>query len=408
MSDREIFLMLLKKSIRPAAVLPDMKLNTLTVENWEELMRLATEHSVLPMIYEVVRKEDPWQMLPDEMKNYYKSYAKRMVVMQSMTASFMMEIYRDFLRADIRVLIIKGMILRNIYPYPEYRTSSDEDLLIRKEDLKNVDELLLSKGFKRAEMDIFKETHEISYHHMASSLHIEVHLTLFPEESGAYGSLNREFPDIFTRCKAQTIKGQEIWTLDETQHMLYLLCHGLKHFLHSGFGIRQLLDMIMFAETYGSSIDWEEVITRMKEENMYVFAMNLFDIGERYFGFSWEKAALQKPDGKILDSKNLLDDLLDSGVYGKASEERTHSSNITLKAAENKEGKAKNARTLFPDIEYMKRQYKYLEKLPFLLPAAWLQRIAGYLLKNDAKQMKETVEIGNKRVELLKKYDIIP
>ena len=114
------------------------------------------------------------------------------------------------------------------------------------------------------------------------------------------------------------------------------------------------------------------------------------------------------------DSADLLEDLLAGGVFGDSSMSRKHSSNITLQAVtEDKKGKKTGAsllHSLFPDRRYMERNYAYLKEYPFLLPAAWASRIRKYLKEtkqtsgNDAR---ESIEIGNHRVDLMKKYKII-
>ena len=94
---------------------------------------------------------------------------------------------------------------------------------------------------------------------------------------------------------------------------------------------------------------------------------------------------------------------------------RKHSSNITLQAVtEDKKGRKAGAsliHTLCPDRRYMERNYTYLKNHPFLLPAAWVSRIRKYLKETkqtNGNDAKESIEIGNRRVDLMKKYKIIP
>ena len=55
-----------------------------------------------------------------------------------------------------------------------------------------------------------------------------------------------------------------------TDHLLYLILHALKHFLYSGFGIRQVCDIALFSERYRDEIDW----SRVKTELQSVSALN--------------------------------------------------------------------------------------------------------------------------------------
>lgn len=330
MSNQEILLKIMNDFIHPVDASPVT--DSLSAEEWENLLKMASEHAVLPVVYEAVWKNESFQKVSPPLQMQIKSSVRRQVIVQMQTTDYFLGLYSEMEKRGITPLVMKGIICRQMYKLSDYRTSGDEDVFVKKEEFSELDCFLQEKGFQREEFENILEAHEITYVHPQNGMRLEVHLSLFPEESGSYGRLNREFPDVFERQSVQMIQGVEVHTLDETQHMLYLLCHSLKHFLHSGFGIRQLCDMVLFAETYGDKIDWEEVTKRTKRQHMYVFWVNLFDIGERYLGFSWEKASLKRPGKKLLDSQKILEDLLSSGVYGKSSDERIHSANITLQA----------------------------------------------------------------------------
>lgn len=404
MTNQEVFLEILKQFVHPA----ENGDKPSGADDWEKIIKLSVEHSVLPIVYEEAWKLDSFQSIPADVRMQLKGQVKRQVIGQMQKTSAFLELYRKLTSQGVTPLIMKGLICREMYTKPDYRSSGDEDLLVKKEEFSRLDQILLQLGFEREAVEDVQTAHEITYFNRSNGLHLEIHLTLFPEESGAYGRLNEEFPQVFDRKVSQIVQGVEVYTLDWSQHMLYLLCHGLKHFLHCGFGIRQLMDMVKFAETYGDRIDWEEVITRTKRQHMYVFWMNLFDIGERYLGFSWEKAQLPKPKQELLHSEDMLQDILESGVYGHSTQDRSHSANITLQAADQTEQKrAGIAASLFPSIEYMSRQYPYLKENKWLLPVAWASRILSYASQNGGRGMTGAVETGKRRVDLLKNYGII-
>ena len=136
--------------------------------------------------------------------------------------------------------------------------------------------------------------------------------------------------------------------------------------------------------------------------------MNLFDIGERYLGFSWERAGLARPPAAILDSGDMLEDMLASGIYGKSSPDRLHSANMTLQASSRMSGRRSGVMaSLFPGYDYMVRRYPWLLERKWLLPAAWLKRIAAYRREIKGRSVMGAAKTGKQRVELLKKYRII-
>lgn len=200
-----------------------------------------------------------------------------------------------------------------------------------------------------------------------------------------------------------------------TDQLFYLICHSFKHFLHSGFGIRQVCDIILFANEYGDAIDWEKVLRQCREIHADLFAAALFAIGEKYLTFDPEKAHYPKAWREIsVDETDMLMDLLDSGIYGNANMSRKHSSNMTLDAvAADKNGKkAGNTvlKSLFPSAKKLEGRYPYLKKHPILLPIAWTDRILKYRKETVAggdNAAADSVKIGNQRIELMKEYGII-
>ena len=67
-------------------------------------------------------------------------------------------------------------------------------------------------------------------------------------------------------------------------------------------------------------------------------------------------------------------------------------------------------KSLFPSAKALMGRYPYLEKNPWMLPAAWVQRIHGYIKEsrhsyND--RASESVKIGEARIKLFKEYGII-
>jgi hypothetical protein len=203
-----------------------------------------------------------------------------------------------------------------------------------------------------------------------------------------------------------------MYTLPPTEHLLYLLCHALKHFMHSGFGIRQVCDIALFANRHGSQICWQKLLDTCREIHGDYFAAAVFQIGYRYFdidpGYSSQWQAMS------VDASDMLEDLLCGGIYGGASANRVHSSNITLSAVEvsKKQGRGRPSvwGSIFPPARKLEARYPFLRTRPWLLPAAWGLRLLRYgkeMNGNGTASALESVQIGTRRVELLRQYGVI-
>jgi hypothetical protein len=259
------------------------------------------------------------------------------------------------------------------------------------------------------------DAYEVPYRKSGGMLYLELHKQLFPPQSEAYGDLNRFFAHVHETAVAEEVFGGTVCTLAPTEHLFYLICHAFKHFLHSGFGIRQVCDIVLFANRFGTQVDWQRVLENCRAIRAEKFAAAIFRIGSNYLVFDEEKAAWPADWREIsVDVLPMLEDLLSAGVYGGASMNRKHSSNITLDAvAARKQGrKSRNALLLsaFPSASKLEGRYPYLKKHPYLLPVAWCSRIltySGELRGSGEQDAAEALKIGNARIELLKTYDIL-
>lgn len=374
---------------------------------WTALFALAREHQVLPMIMQAVYDCEAARNMEPRLKQTCKAQVRQMVMLQTIKTTQFLPLLQKLQEAGVEPLVVKGIICRNLYPYPDQRMSSDEDLLVRPEQMEVCHQVMTGQGLVTEDpLSAF----EVSYTQPGGALYLEVHQSLFPPRNEAYGDLNRFFTD--ERSRAMTVDG--VPTLGCTDHLFYLICHAFKHFLHSGFGLRQVCDVTLFANRWGAEIDWQKIFEQCREIRAERFAAAMFRIGEKYLTFDPEKACY--PDfwqAVTVDEQPMLEDLLESGVYGSADQNRVHSSNMTLGAVEaQKQGRQKSGglvKSLFPPVKDLEERYPYLKKYPALLPVAWGSRIVRYGRENlrSGGDAGESIRIGNQRIELLRTYGII-
>ena len=418
-------------------------------EEWQRLFEMAWQHHVLPMIYEAVvhcpaaqrsasekaknsggesadvpqgvkgrqKEEEPAEkqdsgqpkgknssgpVLPVAAK---KHIVLQLVMLQAQKTSEFLAVYRTLREAGLHPLVVKGIVCRSLYPKPDLRISGDEDLLIPPEEFVRCHELLLAQGLTPAEpLADPASACEVSYNRQGGTIYIELHKFLFPPQADAYGDFNRYFQDVHAHPAVCTAEGAELLTLSPTDHLLYLICHALKHFLHSGVGVRQAADIALFANRFGTSVDWLRILACCREIHADLFAAALFRIGEKYLTFDPDAADFP-PEWRAVeaDESALLADLLDAGAYGDSTMSRKHSSGMTLSAVSaekqgRKRGQAASLlRTVFPSATALAGRYPYLEKHPALLPAAWISRIAHYRRETAAEKKRREAEEKAKR-----------
>lgn len=381
-------------------------------DDLEQLYEMAKMHQMTAAVYEKIRR-DPCCSREEYalLMCAWKREAMKEVMLQIQRTEGFLAVYEKLCNAGLKPLVVKGLVCRNLYEKPDYRISADEDLLLEREDFWICDRILRQEGFQRPEPDKQHMPDEIPYINRQNGVYIELHFALFEEGAAAYGHFNREFVQVFEKSTCMEISGKRIWTLCPTDHLFYLICHSLKHFMHSGFGIRQVCDMVLMAEHCGEEISRQELGKRLERLHMQEYWEALEQIGEKYLGLSGVRAFdPESRRGKETDCIALLQDLLEGGIYGDSSTDRCHSANITLAAAA--EGrvdmKVSLKASLFPDKGYMKEHFPVLNKFPRLLIPVYMLRICRYI-KNHRKGMpgQNSLRLGRKRMKLLRQYGMI-
>ena len=410
---RELLLPALKAALKNEKVSWEKEL---TSQVWIELFQIAGKHKVLPMIYEAVYGCPAARNIEPQIWLSVKQQTKRAVMLQTMKTSDFLGMFEHLQEAGIQALVVKGIVCRNLYPNPDYRVSGDEDVLVPAEQFDRCHQALIGYGMKPSNPAQDMQTaYEVPYGKPDSPIYIELHKCLFSPKSSAYGDLNRFFDGVYERSIKLFVDGKQIVTMGYTDHLFYLICHAFKHFLHSGFGIRQVCDIVLFANAYGREVDWSKILDQCREIHADLFTAALFQIGQKYLIFDPVKAGYPQEWQEIqVDEQLLLDDLLDAGIYGGGTMSRKHSSNITLNAVSSeKQGKKAGhsvLKTLFPSAKNMEGRYPYLKKHPYLLPVAWLTRIMRYhqeTKKSQNNDAAQAVSIGNQRIELFREYHIL-
>lgn len=405
------FLQALRTGIRGGQVDWDEEIS---VQDWNGLFRLAQRHHVQPLVVDSVYSCAAFLNQPEAWRRQLKQAAARQMAAQTLRTTAFLELYSGMREAGLHPLVMKGLVCRELYPVPDARPSSDEDLLIPEEEFVRGTAFLRERGFEPLEPGADPQrSFELGFQRRDGS-YIELHKTPFAPDSSALGDLNRLFEHVHEHPQAFLQGDTVLETMDPHDHMLYLLLHAYKHVIHSGFGVRQICDMVLWAERYGGRIDWERLRVQCGQARGWRFSSAVFVIGRERLGFDLKKAGLPE-DLLARDTpwEELLSDLLEGGVYGGADLSRKHSAAITLGRVESDRSGRRYSlhRVLFPGRKSLAGRYPYLNRFPALLPLAWCQRglkYAGELWKKpEESRASESVRIGRERAELLRKLDIM-
>ena len=240
----------LSKAIRNQELTKDINIEI------DLLIEGAKAHDVKGLVYKVLKSQY-------DLKNYQKD-----VLLQSYTQSRYFQLALQTLsklqEAGIKVVLLKGSVLKSLYPMPDLRTMGDVDILVPKHQLQAVHQVLTELGYTKRKSH--NEKHEV---YDGQGFHLEVHWSLVnaSRQGGSEGFEN----ELWYHLQEVTINNQSFLTLGKEDFLVHLLVHAAGHMKFSGFGIRQLADITLWIEAH-EQLDWDYINKRLNELNIETFS----------------------------------------------------------------------------------------------------------------------------------------
>lgn len=376
---------------------------------WAALFSLAEGQKLLPILTDAVCVCPNAETDPDF--RLRRGAAKRQVMLQAGKDAVFSRVYSRLREAEIDALVVKGSLCRSVYPNGALRISADEDLLVGEAQFPKACGLLERMGLRPASGEAAERGSEISWRSPDGLLELELHRFLFDPDSGPFGLLQALFTDVFSRVREYELaEGGRVLSLSPHDHLLYLLMHAMKHFIRTGFGLRQICDVGLWAARWQREIDWSLLRQQTEQVRGTAFCAALFRIAEQELKIPLDLPALWREAAP--DPGPMLKDLLEGGIYGSSTQSRVHSARITQDAVTaQREGKRRSLRTvLFPPAASLEQDYPILKEHPAALPLVWQTRLLRYLKKTGGSaehSPTEALRLGQQRVQLLRDYGIL-
>lgn len=365
-----------------------------SIDEWQALLDLSVEQGLLPIVFEAV-----YPLLPKELEPLCRANSIKLIADQVQRTDVFLRVYRELQKEGIVPLVVKGIVCRETYELSDWRISTDEDIYIPQAEFMRFHEAMCRMGFYGSSPN-FRSEHETVYKGLGIT--IEGHWKLFPQETHRWEHMDTQTAEIMRRARYVDIDGTKILAPEPTDHMVYLLLHSMKHFALAGVGIRQILDIAMWAQKY--AIDWYRVRIIIDMYGGTRFTAAVMDAANIYFG-------MEVPEGwERIDSTDLIRDSLEGGIFGHSTEDRRHSAMVTFGGeGQGRSGFRAVLRSVFPGRKVMEINYPWVSRSPVLLPVGWCARLLRYachIVKRGASPIR-SLQIGKQRVKLLKEYGIL-
>lgn len=329
--------------------------------------------------------------------------------------------------AGIHTVLLKGFEVASCYAAPECRGSGDTDILVAPEDERKACHFLEKEGFYVVPR--WKHGHHAVATHPDWGI-VELHILLYDEiiEDMWFGKKNGAEYVLEPHRLVHTEFG-DYYSLGDTDHLIFLALHAIKHFIESGMSVRMMLDIALWINCKKDTLDMAR-FWRVMDSLQYSQLVNcMLHALIRYGSFTeGDFQGLGNADAQHIDM--ILTDIEEGGwlgIHNKSDREKGwHEYNRQKMLQYMKPWQYKlymfkwqvnHTRTIaFPPKEKMVCKYPFLGEKPWLLPFAWLHRLIfrgrkaarnGALTNYVVNDKSELTGQAKARVEMFKALEMM-
>lgn len=388
--------------------------------DWRAVIDESIKHQVFTLIYKPLRELGEKASIPQELMENLKIHVAYEGMEQEKNYYLFADVLRCLAEKGIEAIVLKGLVLRELYPEPSLRTMCDFDLLVKPDNIASATSVLTDLGYEikynqQKHMVFGKENQPvIELHRHISELHRHI-----SSKTAVDG--RPEFEEhVWNRAEYVTVSGVHALSLCPAHQVIYTVIHMASHLFSGGFGLRQMTDFVLQIEAYREIIDWADFFEIAESLGIRTFTCAVFQLCHRLFNLDISRI---NPDGGFEYEVNqfFVSDILDGGVFGRREENGSVAANRIIyynegsKAIAFKDKLIFFFKFLFPGADKLDGRFGYAKEHRYLLPIAWIHRMVFNVLRKDislteklaAITFTKPFKISNKRGEMLKQLGLL-
>lgn len=361
--------------------------------DWKEIYRLASMHSLCEVTAYMAGMLPKEKLGSERLCSVFRQTLGYAVIQSEKTEAAHRRINSFLNAAGEEHIFVKGIVLRELYPVKELRTSGDIDVIVRENALERIYNAL------KAEKDITIDNYKTDVLIVSiDGMQVEIH--------GNADVLSDYFDDIFSLC---TKADGCLFELDAYNHLLYVICHIAKHLAYRGAGIKMLMDIDVLVRSI-ENFDEQVLLELAEKANTGKTCEALLSLCAYYFDTPVKPFIDFGSQTELLEMFN--EALLDGGVFGyKASTIPMRYVNTDKEKMSFFDKLGVLFKMAFPDRAYLKKCYPYYNKNSFLYPAARLNRLLDCFkklkkAKNASRQIFTQSDSFKTQARLMQELDI--
>ena len=350
---------------------------------------LAQQHKVENIIYlplkELNIQDEKIMPLFEELYNH--------AIINDATQQYYLEVVTDELEAQrIRHCIMKGPVVKKLYPSSDMRQSGDLDIFVDDENTEKVREIMESLDF---ETENFNKTNSHDEYKIDQNVIIEIHRSLISNKC-EWQSECQKITDRLVLADGCQYR----YDMTKEDYYLYMIGHMAKHMKYTGMGIKMVLDVWVYLNAYISILDWDKLNGFLDDCKLLEFEKNIKRLCDYWFNGKEADAIISKLSDYIVLSGNFGTE--EQFLAGEMARNSAGMDNKTVSKL------IYYAKIFFFPYKKMCERYTILKKVPVLLPFFWLHRaFTAFFDKEKATDIKNRyedvdMEYGKKIIEFKK------
>ena len=373
---------------------------------WNKIIEEGNAHKIEGLIYSAIG-QNSLKNIDSEELNRWKLTTFQTGVSQIQHINKISKVLEELSENDIPVVVLKGLVVRDLYPRPELRTMCDADILVHKEHLEKVEKLLLDQGYT-----ILENSEEMHRAYYKNGTLIEVHWVITNERY--FDGIPEIEKSVWENAIEVTVGDSKALSMCDEDMAVHLCLHMATHLINRGFGIRQVCDLVLLIEQRGHLINWDSFLEKIRLCDIETFTKAIFMICESLFNTNIPFQLRGKIKPSVIE--DLVEDIFSNGVHGKRDEAAAMAKQMAYDKDFSSETEVsvfkRYFNALFPKVDTMSYKFDYAKKYKILTPVAWIHHFcvwafsSDYAIKDKMKFATSAMSISQKRSNLIKRLEL--
>ena len=334
--------------------------------DWETIIEISEHQALYSIIFRAIRISKP--EIDGGYLNQFRLGFANDIRTNRFQCTELKQLFHEFDQRGIDYFPLKGVVMKDYYPGPEYRWMSDADIYIRRSQYDEIETIMKAAGYEFQ----YESEHELKW--KKSGFYIEYHKAAGNPQYVEYSDC---FGDVFKGAVKEENSSRYHFT--STNALVYSIAHLAQHYMSGGTRLRSLIDLYYILQK--ENIDRDKLLEELDRMKLCSFFRIIEKAIRQWFGAEPMDEESEVVFVSVLSEYKTFGDLK-SFAYQMANE--NHGNAEASFSSKLKSG----LKRFFLPYSIMQKRFTILRKLPFLLPVFWLYRGIEAILFRRTKLKK--------------------